>query len=71
MEAAGLHQIIKKNTLYEKMEPLKQDEESNLMYHDRTTSIRFIVDILLHIYQHYYPNTSLLLTIRHQVAAIE
>ena len=62
---------LSKNTSYEKMEPLKQNEESNLIYHNHTTSIRFIIDILLHIHQHYYPNTSLLLTICHQVAVIE
>ena len=41
------------------------------MYHDRTTSIHFIINVPLHIHQHYYSNMSLLLTIRHQVAAIE
>ena len=41
------------------------------MYHDRTTSIHFIVNVPLCIHQHYYPNMSPPLTIHYQLEVIK
>ena len=59
------------NTSYKKTERLKQDEKFNLMYHDRTKSICFIIDARLHIHHYYYPNLSLPLMTQYQLEVIK